>query len=387
MTIRSPFGGNVENTKQVTTAEQFGTAVNGVITLEDNATYVINGTIDLQGNRLVCGQNTSIFGYGSENCWLKSTGLTDDYLIASQYSLQLNFVTLSAAKCLNLVAIDSTQALDWFRVNITNTPEVGLIKDYGNFIGNTLGFLSSDNLTFDGTFGTIGFTDTIFVGTGSGTSIILPSTLTVTRRFRITYSSFVTFASQIGVDYQSSTIPTEGFILDTVNFSGGATYLNNIDNESNMALISNTKGVGNSGNIGQYYMLGNATVTTINTQGVYEKILGTTTAGQYLEKFTHENNKLIYNGALTGFFKVTAVVTLSSGNNKVISLRVAKNGTNIAQSTSESTTSGTGRSENIKIADIVELVPTDYIELFVANTTDTTNVTVENLNLICERLN
>lgn len=385
--IREPFGGNIQNTITVSKADQFGTAVNGVITLVDNATYIISGTIDLQGNRLVCGTNNSIFGYGSENCWLKSTGLTDDYLITSVYSLQLNLVTISAAKALNIQAINSTQALDWFRVNFTDCAEVGLIKDYGNFIGNTIGFLNSDNLTFDGTIGTIGFTDTIFVGTGGGTCIILPNTLTITRRFRVSYSSFVAFGGQIAIDYQNASIPTEGFILDTVNFSGGGTYLNNISHDDNETLISNTKGTQNSANIGQFYMQNNATSTTITVQNTYYKVAGTTTEGQYIEKFTHENNKLTYVGAFVGYFKVTAVVSLTSANNNVVALRIAKNGTTIAQSTSESTTSGTGRSENVKVADILELSPNDYIELFVTNTSGTTAVTVENLNLICERLN
>ena len=47
------------------------TAVSGVITLQDSITYFITTTVDLTGDRLVGGQNTSIIGGSSENCYLK----------------------------------------------------------------------------------------------------------------------------------------------------------------------------------------------------------------------------------------------------------------------------------------------------------------------------
>ena len=51
-------------------------AVTGVITLAANATYYFVNTLDLTGDRLVCGANTTILGSSSENCRLISTGLS-----------------------------------------------------------------------------------------------------------------------------------------------------------------------------------------------------------------------------------------------------------------------------------------------------------------------
>jgi hypothetical protein len=42
--------------------EDFPEPVNGVITLVDNTTYWILADVDLLGNRLVAGQNTTIIG-------------------------------------------------------------------------------------------------------------------------------------------------------------------------------------------------------------------------------------------------------------------------------------------------------------------------------------
>src|SRR5574343_247173 len=73
----------------INSAEDFPEAVNGVITLEDNKTYFICGNIDLEGDRILCGQNTTILGGSSESCSLSSTGLSGTALITSEWSLPI----------------------------------------------------------------------------------------------------------------------------------------------------------------------------------------------------------------------------------------------------------------------------------------------------------
>ena len=50
-------------------------------------------------------------------------------------------------------------------------------------------------------------------------------------------------------------------------------------------------------------------------------------------------------------------------------------------------TSGSGRAESINVQTIVELQENDYIEMWIENSTDTTDITVEYLNTICKSLN
>ena len=50
----------------------FPPPVSGVITLGDNINYFLVGTVDLEGSRIIAGQNTVIIGGSSENCILKS---------------------------------------------------------------------------------------------------------------------------------------------------------------------------------------------------------------------------------------------------------------------------------------------------------------------------
>lgn len=394
----SPLNGDIEiasaaaidGLEFISSKESFPAAINNVITLLDNVTYFITKTVDLTGDRLVCGQSTVIIGGSSENCRLKSTGLTGVALISSAWSLPMRFITIEADIALNLDAsANASQALDWFGVNFTDCGSVGTIKTYNNFVMGDSAFLNSGDLTFDGTFGTIAFGNCLFDGKATQTSIILPATLTITRRFRVVYSSFVILSGETGIDASvSATIPNEGYILDTVNFSGGGTYIAGVLPSDNKSRISECRGINNSASIAQYYMSGNASATTIPIAGTYVKIAGTTTSGSLVEKFNlATTNKAIYEGSLQGSYKVSVSASLTATANKVISLRVAKNGTTTASSTSSSTSNSSGRAENINSQDIISLSTNDYIEAFMTNETDTSSVTVEDLNVIIERLN
>jgi len=138
--------------------------------------------------------------------------------------------------------------------------------------------------------------------------------------------------------------------------------------------------------LAQYYMVGNSTATTISATSTFYKIAGTTSQGITPDNFTLADNKATFTGSASTNFKVTAVLSLTAGNNQDIDLRIAKNGTTQARSHQEVTTSGSGSAQNIVVKDIFTLTTNDYIELFVANNTSTTNITVIDLNVIIEKL-
>ena len=364
-------------------------SVGGVITLVDNYTYFITTTIDLQGDRLVCGENTTIIGGSSENCRIKSTGLTSA-LITSVYSLPIRNITIEAQLALNLNGSSSpTTALDWFGVNFTDCAVVGTIANYNNFIMTDSALLNSAGLTFDGSFGTVGFSQCLFDGRASSTTITIPSTATITRRFRVIYSSFVSLSGETSLNVSTSaSIPVEGYILDTVNFSGGGTYNAGVQYNDNKSLFVNCRNISNSAELANYFMQSNATVTDIVTQGVAVKIAGTTTAASVNQRFTHSNNRATYIGALTRTFKVTAVASVTSTtSNKQIGFYVAKNGAVIPNSEMYVTTNTNQRAESVAVQTITSLATNDYVEIWVENDTDATDVTVTYLNTIVESLN
>lgn len=365
------------------------TAVSGVITLADNYTYFITKAIDLTGDRLVAGQNTTIIGGSSENCSIRSTGLSSSTaLITSNYSLPMRNIAFTHGKVLDLDGTgNASAALDWFGVNFVDCASVGTIKTYSNFIMSDCALLNSANMTFTGTIGTIGFINSLFSGIAGQTTLNFPSTLTVTRRIRSVFSSFIAFggATAIYVDPAVTfSAGAENYILISCNFSGGATYVGGTSYISNNALFQNCRGIINSANIGQMYFINNATQNSIAAQGVFEKIDGTTTASTINQKFSHSLNRLTYVGGLTKEFVVTASCSANSVTtpSAVVLVRIAKNGATIAESESQVTTSNSGRNENFFSQAIVNLAPNDYIELFIANDTSTNNVLVTDLNVL-----
>ncbi len=387
------YFGSFFNVVFVTDYTDLQEPVNGLIQLADYKTYIPTKIVDLNGNRLQGGINTAIVGFSSENTGFTSTLTTGQSLINSVYSLPIRAVALSVSgsgtTILNLNAGSANQALDWFGVNFTGG-SVGTIANYTNFIMSDGSILAgTDGFIFDGSIGTVAFTQCLFSGfSGSGTYITLPSTLTLTRRFRINNSSFVAPTGVTGVNASTSaSIPSEGYILFGVNFSGGSSsYTSGITYLDDKALWLICRGISNTSVIAQYYMQGNATTTTISVSGTYYKISGTTTANAINQKFTHTNNRLTYTGSLTRNFKMTASISASSGNNQDLKFRLAKNGTTDITSQASQNTSGSGRVDNIVCQWLGSLATNDYIEIFTTNNTSTTAVLVEDLNVLIEEV-
>lgn len=360
------------------------TASSGVITLEANKTYYFTTIVDLTGDRLVCSANTTILGASSENCYIKSTGLNSSTaLITSIYSLPIRNISFTHGTVFDLNGDGTTTALDWFGINFVDCAIVGTIKNYTNFIMGDSAFLNSAGLTLDGTIGTIGMNNCLFDGRTSSTIITIPSTLIVSRRFRIIYSSFITLSGETGISVDSSaTIGNERYILDTINFAGGGTYISGVTQTSNKTLFLNCVGIANTTTRGFYYMVNNTTDTPIGVPNVntWVKALGTTTADSNNSKFTHTNNRLTYTGAFNTSFLVTVNTAVRAAlSNQNISIGIAKNGTILPNSEMTIRTSTSNQEHPGSTQYQIDLVTNDYVELFVKNT-NSTDVRVSDLN-------
>ena len=200
----------------VRTKADFPTAVAGVITLVAARTYFLTTTIDLLGDRIVAGANTAIIGGSSQNCGLKSTGLTSTALITTTSSLPLRNIFIIADIALNADGVtDPTASMDWTGVNFTDCTNVGTVKDYGNLIVSGAAFLDSGDLTIKGTIGTVAFNDTLFVPQSGAAALIIDPAATITRRLRVNYCAMVIVSGATGIRADPSSFPNEAFILDT----------------------------------------------------------------------------------------------------------------------------------------------------------------------------
>lgn len=387
----------LNNLVYVRTVSDFPAPVSGVITLEDFHAYLIDGDVNIGENRIVCGINSCIYGYSSEISYLHNT-LDSQALVTSDETLSLYKITLytagTGASILDLDGSTSStdnQALDWQFVNFSGG-DVGTIKDYDNAIFSIIGFIDRSaggfpaigtGLTFDGTIDTIAITDSLLVSGTGQTAITIPSTATINRRFRMTDCAVVAFSGGVGIDFStSSSVPNEGYVLNNVNFSGGSTYLSGFDYTYDETRFAGCRGIQNTYAVGHYTMQGNATATTIASTGTPVKVAGTTTVDSLTQKFAHTDNRLTYAGSLDRLMKVTATLSLTSGNNNQIGIYIAKNGTEINTSETYITANSSGRLENGAVQTISLCETGDYFEVWVENNTATTNITVEDLNVI-----
>lgn len=368
--------------------------VSGVITLEAGKTYFITGNLDLNGSRLETGGVVTLYGTSSETSSITSTGLADGTpLFTSRYTIPVRFITFKDVHTAIYIDDDSGAnapvAVDWLGVNFNNVTEIGEIGTVDNFIYSFGAFLNSQGLTFTGTVGTVGIANSLLQGDGTADSILeITSTATITRRFRVIYSSVIAYADTTAITVSSSaTISVEGFILDTVNFSGGSTYVSGITSGDNKSRWSECRGIDNSSALSNYYMTGNATATTITTTGAAVKVAGTTTSAAITQKFTNTDNRSAYTGAILRDFKVTVVLSANSGNNNEVGIYISKNGSLITESEVYITTNAGGRAEGGVAQTIVALDQDDYIEVFVENDTSTSDITVTELSVIVEALN
>jgi hypothetical protein len=265
-------------------------------------------------------------------------------------------------------------------------PTIGVINTSDNFIFSKGAFLNSKGLRFTGTIGTIGIDNSLFNADGlAGNIIELDAACTVTRRFRIIYSSIITSGLTVGVDVDpAATIPTEGFILDTVNFSGAGPYLGGIDHTSNDSLFGKCTGIINTAVNGQLYMQSNATATTVAAPSTFYKVAGTTTPSTDNSKFTHLNNRLTCAATIARKYLIHATLSFTSGNNNICEFGFYDSQLAAIRTPSKTlaTANASGRAENVSLSCVVTMDAGDYLEVWCANKTGANNITVSELNFI-----
>lgn len=381
---------NLSNLTFINSVSDFPSPINNIIYLEPNHTYIITNQVDLITNRLVAtGGNSSLVGFNSENCSITSN-LNNQALITASGSFPMVDLTLSTtgtnSKFFDLNGYNNQNSvLDWRGLNINGIGSIGTIKDYFGVLIAYMGIRNiSDGFIFSGTFTSIAFESSNFVSMNAGGTYVTLDNVTIGRRFRTIYSAYITNDNTALDVRTASVIPNDNYILDTINFSGTGTYTAGIQYFDNRAYFSNVYGVENSASVAQLYMINNTLATTVSSTSSVYKVNGASIPNAINQKFTHVNGRLTYTGGFKKFFKISAIVSLSDGNNQVLAVYVAKNNQILPESEFQVATSGNGRTDNVKTQAITELSNGDYIEIFVQNKTSTTNITVVDLNIIVE---
>ena len=371
----------------VDNAGGFPNAVGGVITLADDVTYLVTSAIDLSGDRIVCGDRSGIIGTVQDISSITSTGLGADALITSAHRVTLRDITIhDVTLALDLDASDPDDFLVWSAVAFTDCTDTGRIQNYSSVIMAFCSLDAAPGLVFDGTLGTVAINDTFISGAAGKTTITIPATATITRRFRTRYSAVITPATGTALDVSTSaTIPDESYILTDCNFSGDGARIVGVQFDDNKAMFDKNIGIDNSRTFANYYMSGNLVDTPI-TQGVPAKVSGTTTENSINQRFSHSDNRATYTGALTRDFEVDIRAGMSANSNNILHLYVAVNGTAILEPHGAGTSNSSGRADGITVAGVVELSTGDYVEAFVSNESASVDIDVTSLDVVISEL-
>jgi hypothetical protein len=128
--------------------------------------------------------------------------------------------------------------------------------------------------------------------------------------------------------------------------------------------------------------------TTIGVAGTYVKAAGTTAlvSSPASRNFTMPaDNRLRYDGAAKRIVFIFCQVSVQHGASDEIRLRLAKNGTTLSQTQLKLNAAETEYMSGAMFA-VVEMVSTDYVEVWITNQTDTSQPTVSDMSLLAVAL-
>lgn len=136
-----------------------------------------------------------------------------------------------------------------------------------------------------------------------------------------------------------------------------------------------------------YYDFASESLTTISTQNTWVKLNTNTVSDFSRNGLGHSNNRITNLSNKTKIVKAEGIITLRSGNNNEIHCAFYRNGNTLLPCTDQSViTSGVGRATALPIQCIVRLEPNEYIEVWTKNQAATTNITLDNINVIVMEL-
>ena len=374
-------------------------------TLDSNCTYVIDGNIDMGSQSIeIPAGGVTFQGAGAIN-----SGLTSN---ASAYTMfkspvggsgTVTFLEMQisvsgvVSKAFDLTSVaGQTKIFALNRCSLASCTEIGEIDGYAVItLGQVQDFFCGTGWTISGTV--IDMEVNGYASTGmlsGGTMFTEGSSLDFTRRCLIEDSIFTIDAGVTVSDFTAANFSADaGFEVLFNDFSGAGTGFSNLSSSDRECRWRDNnwdpQTLGQNTYVGAVWSLTSETVTPA-TQNNYVKLLGTTTYGQQVWFSNTTDNAHVYSSSRSIRARVQGVVSVSSGNNNQLNLRIRQwddsAGAYVDAWTSPIlTTNGFGRGEAKAILAFVDLEENDRIELWAQNTTDNDDITLlENSLLIVE---
>ena len=354
--------------------------VAGIITLAAGITYEVNGTIVLTNKINLNG------------CYLIGKDATNDKLIYTPATGELFTGTKGGTvKTLTLAAITTGAKLfnlDMgatdnliFRDNIVaNCKDVGLVK--GGYIvffsvvqysGNTNGITYQDisHLLLD---------NTAWFSTNTNTFEKMVGTFSMIEKLG-GFSHGLSTNSAVSLDVSGIIAINDAATFKNTAMMGTGTRVNGAFSgkwEVEAPGITTEKDDVATGNL----YLTTSTVTSFSGVNIPTKVLCTTTAVGLFRVSSPANNQLVYTGIKNRRFAVIGSVSVTAQSaNKYFSFYIYKNGVKLPESEQAMRLSTGVDKGSLTLTCTVQLSTNDTIEIWAANTSDASSMTVETLNL------
>ena len=370
-------------TKTVIVAEigDFPAAVAGVITLADSTDYFLANDISTS-NKFAGGFEVVLRGPASQIVRLTYTG-TGTMFTSTNPALRITGVSLScpSAKVFDMSS-SGTGVFQMIESTVVSCTSLGTIGTMSlvRLSGLTLS-AATNGINFTGSIGifsTENFINFQSAGTAYafGTAVFTSLSIASNKLISSTAVNFITgatgsaniaatgFATVTNCRMPSTVTPLTG--VSTENARYNFTANDDIQDTRPDALLS----------------LAAQTTTVITTVNVAVLVAGTFTSVRTSQMAGTAAGRATYAGGRPAALPVSANVTIEplSGTGKVISVYVAKNGTKVAASRVQTTTSAT-LPHNLTVIWQDAFVDNDYYEIFVENNTDAINLVVKNATL------
>jgi hypothetical protein len=137
---------------------------------------------------------------------------------------------------------------------------------------------------------------------------------------------------------------------------------------------------------GQISIQGNTTPTDIVTQDAFVQagIVGTLDTLTDIDFTALGSGKfgMTYTGATTKTFWITGSFDATAGSNKILAIRIAKNGTSIPATECRAFTASSGEEAKLVTTWMIELSTGNEVSLLIANTSSTADATIRRGRLV-----
>lgn len=378
----------------VKSVDDFPPPTGGLITLDSNVIYHIDGIVDIGANSLVIPTTGAQISApnGARDVAILSSSQTSYSMFVSpsgSYSGNVVFgdfsITVDGAssKVFDLDNDGNGNALDIVNLNFLNCTSLGDLSSYRQLLFSNIGFISiSDGLTFNGSWsGGIAAVTSIAVNFPAATLFKEGISLSFGGSLRSDMNFINVDSASIFMDFQESNILSdEGLIL-----SGFRTIsddaMPNLVGSNVKVRYSGCVGIRNT-YVGGEYTISTSATTTISAVDTLVKMEGTTTYTDMQWFSNTTDNAFVYDSLQEIEVEVVGSLSFTGASNKTIGLQVriwddsSSAYANIGPRFVATIGAG-GRAENLSFIARTVINQEDRIEIWVENQTDTTNITSE----------